>query len=310
MPLLRRVLGAVGYALSGPWLARPEVQQLVLYSDRAAEDAQGDVLASFVLNQHVPDMGVGELLLALQQFFGLAYDFHPVRRELRIKALADVLADPAYLARPAGGPARTTAVTSDGYTLEMELEDDELNKTLDTGWAKLVIGNGKETISTKAGTLHVVREADPVDATRQWLVPAVEAKGASLAFDTGDDSHCGLRLLYDRGLQPDSVGALYPLATWDVVNYAGTRVGESTLHWAGERGLYATWHAAWLGFLDRATSKERTMPFTVADLLSLDPARKELVDSKKYLWEKVSLSLSTTGRPLESASYTYRYCRL
>lgn len=310
VPLLSRVLADVGYAVSGPWLARPEVQQLVVYSDRAAEDAQGNPLASIQLNRHVPDLGVGELLLALQQLFGLAYDFHPVRRELRIKSLADVVADQAYVDRPAGGPARTTAPTTDGFTLEMELEDDELNKTLDVGWAKLVIGKGKQVLSTKAGTLHVVREADPVAAGRQWLVPAVEAKGASLAFETGDDSRCGLRLLYDRGLQPDSTGASYPLATWDVGNYAGTRVGDSTLHWAGARGLYATWHSGWLGFLERATSKERPMPFTVADLLTLDPARKELVEGKKYLWERVSLSLSTSGRALESASFTYRYIRL
>ena len=155
-----------------------------------------------------------------------------------------------------------------------------------------------------------MREADLVDTNREWLVPAVEVKGASQAFEQGDDSRCGLRLLYDRGLQRDSLGGFYPLATWDVVNYAGDTIGPSTLHWGGEQGLYATFHAAWLAFLDRATSKERTMQFRVADLLTLDPARKELVDAKKYLWEKVSLSLSTTGRQLETARFTYRYTRL
>jgi hypothetical protein len=310
VPLIRRVLGVFGYAVSGPWLDLPEVQQAIIYSDRAAEDAAGNVLADLAFNRYVPDLGVGDLLLALQKFFGLAYDFHPVRRELRIRPLRDVIADQAYVPR-VGGPAKTTAVTTDGFTLEMALEDDEQNKTLDTGWKKLVVGNGKQVISTVAGTLHVVRETDPLDASRQWLVPAVEAKGASLFGEQGDDSRCGLRLLYDRGLQPDSTGHLYPLATWDVLNFGGYVVGESTLHWDGDKGLYATWHAAWLAFLDRATTKERTMQFRVGDLLTLDPARKELVDYKKYLWEKVSLRLSTTDqRPLEVADFTYRYCRL
>ncbi|MGI4833268.1 MAG: hypothetical protein ACRYFK_07385 [Janthinobacterium lividum] len=309
--LLPRVMGALGYQVSGEWLTRPEVQQLLIYSDRAAEDDQGRVLLEFARNRHVPDMLVSDFLLALQQFFGLAYDFHPVRRELRIRTLAGVIADQNYVARAAGGPAVTTAVTSDGFTLELELEkDDELNKTLDTGWAKLVVGNGKEAISPKAGTLHVVREGDP-NAGRQWLLPAVQVKGASPAFETGDDSHCGLRLLYDRGLQPDSTGSPYPLATWDQVNFAGLVVGASTLHWEGPAGLYALGWQAWLDFLGRATTKERLMPFRVMDLLSLDPARKELVDQKKYLWEALTLSLSTTGRqPLESGQFTYRYCRL
>lgn len=308
--LIPRVLGALGYAVSGPWLDDADIQHVVIYSDRAAEDAAGLPLGEFAVNRHVPDMEVAKFLVDLQKFFGLAYDFHPVRRELRIRALRDVIADQAYVART-GGPAKTTAVTSTGFTLEMGLEsDDELNKTLNTGWKKLIVGKGTETISTDAGTLHVVTEADPTSPGRQWVVPAVEVKGASLAFDNGDDSRCGLRLLYDRGLQPDSTGATYPLASWDRVNYAGVGVGTRTLHWEGEAGLYATWHTGWLAFLDRATSKERTMQFRVADLLSLDPARKELVDHKKYLWEKVSLSLSTTGKQLETAAFTYRYIRL
>jgi hypothetical protein len=310
VPLLRRVYGALGYAVTGPWLDTPEAKQAILYSDRAAEDAAGDVLTEFQLNRHVPDMPVADFIVALQQLFGLAYDFHPVRREVRIRALRDVIADPAYVARAGSGLAKTTAVTSDGFTLQMDLEsDDELNKTLDTGWTKLVIGKGKQTISTSAGTLHVVREADPLDATRQWAVPAVAAKGASVAFENGDDSRCGLRLLYDRGLQPDSQNQPYPLATWDVRGYGTQLVGESTLRWEGDQGLYATWHAGWLAFLDRAATKERTMRFGLTDLLTLDPARKELVDGKKYLWEKVSLSLSTTGQ-LATAAFTYRYTRL
>jgi hypothetical protein len=309
VPLLHRVFAALDYELAGDWLDEPEVQQLVIYSDRAAEDAQGNLLLTFALNRHVPDMPVADVLLALQKFFALGFDFHPVRRLVRIRALRDVVADQTYLTRT-GGPAKTTAVTADGYTLVMGLEDDELNKTLDTGWAKLVIGKGKEEISTEAGTLHVVREPNPRDTVYEWLLPAVEAKGASLAFDQGDDSRCGLRLLFDRGLQQDNYYQPYPLATWDLKSYIGTAVGTSTLRWDGPWGLYATWHAGWLDFLGRAATKEREMQFGIADLLTLDAGRKELVDGKKYLWEKVSLSLSTTGRALESAQFTYRYTRL
>ncbi len=311
VPLLRRVLACFGYTLSGPWLE--QAADLVLYSDRAAEDATGAVLSRITLNRHVPAITVGELVLSLQKQHGLAYSFHPVRRELHVATLASVLADPAYVARVGAGPARTTAVVdSGGWALEMALEsDDELNKTLDVGWAKYTVGAGKQALSTSAGTLHVVREADPLEAGRQWLVPAVAAKGASPYGGGGDDSRCGLRLLYDRGLQADSQGSTYPLATWGTQNYAGTTVGESSLHWEGSTGLYARGHAAWLAFLDTATTKERTLPFTVADLLALDPARKELVDQRKYLWQSVALKLDTTGgRPLQAADFTYRYTRL
>ncbi|WP_201979395.1 hypothetical protein [Hymenobacter rubidus] len=309
VPLLHRVLGAVGYALSGPWLDTPEAQAAILYSDRTVEQADGSLPADFAVNRHVPDLEVGALLVQLQKVYGLGYGFHPKRRELSIRALRDVIADPAYLDRT-GGLGRSTAVTQTGWVLSMGLEsDDELNKTLDTGWATLRVGNGKQTLSTEAGTLHVVEEPDYINPARTWRLPAVDAKGASLAFGVGDDSHCGLRLLYDRGLCPDSQQQLYPLATWDREDMHGNTVGPSTLHWDGEAGLYATWHRAWLDFLDRATTREVLMEFRVADLLTLDPARKELVYWQKYLWEKVSLSLKTTGRRLEAATFTYRLSR-
>ncbi|MDO7877674.1 hypothetical protein Q5H93_23245 [Hymenobacter sp. ASUV-10] len=309
VPLLRRVLAAVGYGLSGEWLNEPEVQALVIYSNRAAEEADASLPATITLSQYVPDMEVATLLLALQKFFGLAYTFHPVRRELRIRTLRDVLADPAYQVRT-GGPARSTAVTQQGFVLTMATPGDDLDKSLGTSWATLRVGGGQQELQVEAGTLHVVPTRDPIFTDREWLVPCAEAKGASLAYETGDDSSVGLFLLLDRGLQPDKLGQLYPLATWGRENGDGFPVGASTLHWDGSFGLYATWHQAWLDFLDRATTKERAMQLRVGALLTLDPTRKELVDGKKYLWEKVSLNLSTTGTPLETAQFTYRYCRL
>ena len=311
IPLLRRVLAAVGYTLAGPWLDEPEAQALVLYSDRAVENADGTLPTQFALNRHVPDIGIPELFISLQKLLGLAYGFHPVRREVSIRALRDVLADEQYLERT-GGPAHTTALTLSGWTLKLALEDgDDLNKTLDTSWAQLRVGAGQQELSTEAGTLHVVSEQDPADPNnREWLVPAVQAKGASLAFELGDDSRCGLRLLFDRGLQPDSFQQRYPLATSGCTDFFGFNCGTSTLHWDGPNGLYATWHATWLTFLDQASTKECTMAFRVADLLTLDPGRKEMVRHRKYLWEKVRLSLKTTGNQLETADYTYRYTKL
>ncbi|MDO7875549.1 hypothetical protein Q5H93_12465 [Hymenobacter sp. ASUV-10] len=309
VPLLRRVLASVGYALSGEWLDEPEVQALVIYSTRAAEDADGVLLTTLTLNQYVPAIDVATLLVGLQKFFGLAYSFHPVRRELRIRALRDVLADPTYQERT-GGPARSMAVTTQGFVLTMNTPGDDLDQSLGTEWATLRVGEGQQELSVDVGTLHVQHTADPIYPTREWFVPCVEAKGASLAYETGDDASAGLFLLLDRGLQPDKQGQLYPLATWGRENGDGFPVGSSSLRWAGPQGLYATWHQAWLDFLDRATTRECTAQLRVADLLTLDPTRKDMVNGKKYLWEKVSLSLSTTGKPLETAQFTYRYCRL
>ncbi|SHL88047.1 hypothetical protein [Hymenobacter psychrotolerans] len=299
IPLLRRVLAAVGYSLSGPWTQEAEALKLIVVSDRALRRGA----ATVQLNQHVPDMNVGEFLVALQQLLGLGYSFDAVRRELRVTRLRDIVADQAYVHR-AGGAARFSPPTAQGYTLEMRLANDELNKTLDTSWSRLLLGAGKEKLGPAAGTLHVGLVADPVRGT-ELLVPRLEGKGAGEEFELGDDSRLGLLLLLDHGLQPDSGGQPYPLASPLNRNAQGAVVGQSTLHWAGPQGLYAQAHQPWLDFLSAAGKEERTMEFRVSDLLALEPGRKEMVGYRKYLWEKVSLSVPT-GRRLESARFTYR----
>ncbi|MBO3270744.1 hypothetical protein [Hymenobacter defluvii] len=278
VPLLRRVLGTVGYSVAGEWLTRPAVQQLSVYSDRAAEDAAGNRLAEIALNQFVPaSTGVGELLVGVQTLFALGFDFDTVRRQLRIVPLREVAEDDAYLVREPGVLTRAVPSLYQGYTLEMGLEsDDAVNKMLDTSWAKLVVGAGKDSIKTTAGALH----------TRNGI-PTVHVRGASPAWDLGNESRCGLRFLFDRFDQ---------------------LVGELVLRWAGPQGLYEQCHKPWLELLARAGTEERTMPFRVADLLALNPARKEMVGPRKYLWEKVSVTVSTSTR-LQSARFTYRHVR-
>lgn len=278
VPLLRRVLGAVGYTVAGEWLTRPAVRQLSVYSDRAAEDAAGNRLAAIALNQFVPtSTEVSAALVALQQLFALGFDFDTVRRQLRIVPLREVAEDDAYLVREPGVLTRAVPSLYQGYTLEMGLEsDDALNKTLDTSWAKLVLDAGKTSVKTEAGTLHVVDG-----------LPTIRTRGASPARELGNDSRCGLRLLFDRDAQ---------------------LAGDLVLRWAGAQGLYQQCHKPWLDLLARAGTEERTMPFRIADLLSLNPARKELVGPRKYLWEKVSLSVSTSTR-LQAARFTYRPVR-
>ncbi|WP_375435101.1 hypothetical protein [uncultured Hymenobacter sp.] len=297
IPLLRRVLAAVGYSVSGACLTDPLIAQLVVYSDRVAEDAAGVRLPSLVLNRHVPaDLKVGPLLVELQKLFAWGYDFDLARRELRISWLRDVAQDEQYLVREAGQFTRATPVVYEGYTLELSFEaEDEQLKTFDNSWAKLVLDGGKTAIKAEAGTLHC-----RVDPQTGYFLPSIITKGASPAYGLGDDSRCGLRLLFDRGLQPQG----YPLCT------NGREANSAfALAWAGGNGLYLKCHKPWLDFLARAGSEERTMPFRVGDLLSLNPGRKELVGPRKYLWERVSLSVSTASR-LESARFTYRPIRL
>jgi hypothetical protein len=306
VPLLRRCFALFGYTISGPWLDEPEMQELVIYSITSLDLATTTVMAgSISLRTAVPDVRFADLLLVLQQTFALCYAFNPVHKEVRLIPLRDVVADPAYQVRSQAGQYHDVANELNGFSLGFTADsDDELLKS--SAWPLLVLGGGEEKIQPAADTLRMVREVDPLNTSREWLVPAAEQPGRSARTDFDQaDKRCGhLRFLFHRGLQPDSNGALYPLATSGTVNFAGQSVGKYALEWDGQQGLYQQWHKPWLDFRANARTEERTMPLELGEFLALDPTRKDLVLGLKFLWESISINVGGT-QTLEDASITY-----
>ncbi len=306
VPLLRRALAQFGYTVDGPWVDEAEIQTLVLYSTRALDSAAGaGPAANFLLADVVADVRVADLLVALQKMFCLGYVFNPVRKQVTIVALRDVASATGATARKAGAQWRDVASEVDGFLLGFTPDgNDELLKA--APWPELRVGNAKETIKPEADTLRMVREADPLSPGRQWLVPAAEQAGQSprVDFEQTDNRLQHLRFLFYRGLQADSTGALYPLASSGALNFNFQPVGDYALTWDGPKGLYLQWHKAWLDFRQAARIEERTMPLTVGDFLSLDPTRKDLVEGLKFLWERISISAGGDGA-LSEATVTY-----
>ena len=257
------------------------------------------------LNRHVPSIDVADLLLGVAGLFCLQLYFNPLSRQARFTPLREVVAGAAAGQRPRVGRwLSSTANTSNGFLLKSEPDsNDELDKSLDTSWQLLRVGAGGEEQAVKAGTLHQV---SVVEGSRTWLVPAYEGKGAIPGnADVGDESRVGLRLLFNRGLQPDSAGGTYPLGTGGTVNAAGASVGSYALQWGGAKGLYQVWHRPWLDFRARAVQHVYQCALRVGDLLLLDPGQADLVDYHLCFWEKVSLSVAA-GSALTTATFTYQ----
>lgn len=300
VPIVRKVLAHFGYELVGAWADDAEMQTAVIYSDRLCTDP-----GTVTLNRHVPAIDVADLLLGVAGTFCLQLYFNPQTQQARFTPLRDVVASAAagQRARP-GTWLSSTANTTNGFLLKQEPDsNDELDKTLDTGWQQLRIGAGGEEQAVKAGTLHLV---DVTQGSRSWLVPAYEGKGAVPGnADVGDESRVGLRLLFNRGLQPDSVGQNYPFGSSGTTNRTGASVGAYSLQWAGPQGLYQVWHKPWLDFRARAVQHTYLSALRVGDLLTLDPAQADLVDYHLCFWEKVSLTVAA-GSALTSATFTYQ----
>jgi len=312
VPLLKRVLAVYGWEIGGPWLDDAEIQQLVVYSLHALDMPTGPAPAtSFSLAQVLPDVRVADLLLGLQQLFALGFVFNPVRRQVRVVPLRDVVAARAgYQPRPGAGPTYRDVVNENkGFTLAFTADaDDDLLKG--APWPELVIGGGGEKIQPAADTLRLVREEDARQAGRGWLLPAAEQPGYSARtdFDQADKRSSQLRLLFYRGLQPDSLGHPYPLASAGTENYQGGTVGRYALTWDGPQGLYQQWHKPWLDFRANARQEERDVQLTLGEFLALDPTQPDRVLGLDFLWEAVSITVGGDLQTLGPAAFTYHQC--
>jgi hypothetical protein len=304
MPYLRAVVEQVckliGYELAGTFFSDAEIQTLVLYSNQAVDVASAQV----VLSQHLPDQSVPEFITAFRAYFCLSLVFDPVRRQLVVEPLRDVLANPAYV----DWTDRTEAAyewepnTSAGYWLKQNLDsNDDLSKNAPASEYELKLGGAGEEIEIEASSLSMQRglpTATSASNAPEVLLPVTVQKGNSPALPEEKDNKCSLRLLFDRGLHPDAAGALYPLASAERLDYAGQLVGNYSLRWAGAGGLYAQWHQEWLDFRARTELVTRSVRLRLEDLLALDPRRKVLVRASEgttlAFWQSITVTISQT----------------
>jgi hypothetical protein len=89
---------------------------------------------------------------------------------------------------------------------------------------------------------------------RLWRVPIDSFEGSSLPGNS--NSEIDLRLLFNFGQQADDEGNLYPYASFLPQNLNGTSVGEYSLEWDGEKGLYLQ---NWKEYIELLTADEITI---------------------------------------------------
>ncbi len=284
--VLTKAVEAHGYSLLGSWLSEEDTCRTAIYNTVSVGESP-----DIIYNKHVPEMKVSEFMQAIRSGFALSYLFDANTNSIKIVKLKEVIATPAYVdwTKKADLAYGEEPVDYNGFKLEQALEADELNKTLSTAWHTFAIGGGKEIIPTAIGGFHMVREQDPVKPSREWLIPATSQKGNQNYLEQNKFS---LRLLKYYGLQKDSQNIDYPLGSVISENYAGAALAGNSLRWDGVKGLYENNYKPWLDFLSTARPIERNVRLDIADLLTLDPTKKVMIEGVKAFWSKISLSVS------------------
>jgi len=290
-PIISQIASAVALnAIGGTFLNDTEISKLLLWNnlpvdkivsdyDYIADERPDDptfviprihtYLPSFNIADYLPDISALDTLLNLANTFCL---FIQVRNGvLKMIPIRDRLRG-----RPEDWTSRCEPNASQAfpdyvpYTLDYDRQGDETNEPPQL---QKKYGGEESTAYVAPFFTLVERSEFPARATTtenytSWRVPYTAEEGRNTAID-GLTKAPSLRLLFYRGRQLDSRGHYYPLAGHSRYAYGSVVVGNYSLDWQGEGGLYETW---WKDFITMQSSGrviKRRVRLTAADLAEL-----------------------------------------
>jgi hypothetical protein len=167
------------------------------------------------------------------------------------------------------------------------------------------VGEAQEPIESKISTLVMVKNTPDINEFIQfqtgWLLPNAEQKGNSKVteYEIGTDNPFTLRLLFYRGMQPSHAnGEPYPLGTSDIFtansNNTGT-VGNLSLQWGGENGIYIQLHKKWLEKLQISKAMSVSLALTPTQWANFNFFKPKHFINQSGIIEKITISITPDG---------------
>ena len=215
----------------------------------------------FDLSDHVPDMSLKKFLLSLDGEFCIFFSLEAGKLKLisRKSKLNSPIEDWTKLSEPAYSQ---TFNTSNGYEMDYDRQGD---KTYPPALDKITIGKGEEKYQFPWFTFEDEKNTPFEDEDRSWLTPISEEEGTSTMFKINNPFT--MRLLFYRGMQLDSEGYNYPLATHGSQNYSGDEIGNYSLAIQGDKGIHKIWWKDYIQLITEGKEIEKILRLDIQTIL-------------------------------------------
>jgi len=288
-PVLRSVLDAIiplvgAVSLTGTFVDDAEIADLILWNNTAidrvisAEEYIVDFPATneshiyepeFDLKDLMPDISAMDLLKGLISMFCLYIRYE--QGKIIINPCRDALtAKPEEWTAYAEPSYNQDIPESVAYTLDYNRQGDDTN--LVGQLQRVNGGTDAQDFISQPFTLHYRLETDPLDTDRAWNIPIISEKGTSSYYKIANKA--SFRLLFYRGMQPDSGGNDYPFASHSNLNLQGESVGNYSLDWQGPNGLYEKWWKEYIHLRTHGRPLKMRFRLSVDQLIDLSRWRK------------------------------------
>lgn len=228
------------------------------------------------LSNHLPNISVFDFLQNLANDFCLFYRYNDNLWEMEPckELLTEEIEDWTHLATP-----DYNAVKTDKKNITLGYNRDEDYPNFESQLEGVDGGKDAEEFIIEYDSMYDSIETDRVNIEREWRVPLVYDQGTSDA--AGLSNEMKTRLLFYRGMQPDSEGNDYPFASHSNENFNGDLVGNYSLDWNGEYGRYENWFREYISII-QGNEVAKKMRFNIAELLK----NRDFRNVRKRIWHR------------------------
>ena len=288
---LRKVFSTIGIsAIDGDFSADLDLRKLVLFNNRTLDRIlrQIDFFANpqyfvdvvppyngfvgrYNLADHLPDMTAYDFIIALSAgVFGLTFELKQGR--MYIHTIANLLGQKEMDWTDLFASDYQIAPREyDAYDLDFDRQGDD--SILEDQLTRIAPPEDAEKPLRIVSRFFSLYNETDIYASQNWQLPYYIREGTSEPYQTARD--VPRMLLFYYGLQGNSEGNTYPLASHHNTNFDGEKIGPYSLNWHGEDGRYEVFWKEYIRLRQNGETITRRANLGIADfLLWLDnPAR-------------------------------------
>lgn len=317
--VLKEIFKSASVRAVGSWLEDPEIRTLLMYNTYCA-DGPGVVSLPSTLNKtnaltlnlqnHVPDIPISQFLNSLRNQFNLIYYWNTFSNEVSIDSFKDIHASTKYVdwtSKLIGRPGIEITERS-GYTFSYEQDSNDAVQIADN-LLRHVINGGENAYETRSSLIELLSETDYVAGGKDWLIHQANQPGNSANFpvppSAPNSAPFNLRLLFWRGMQPDSNSNDYPMGTPDLKRFNGTDIPGANyqLYWDGSKGLYNTWWKTYVDLFQKSKLVTVRVQLSLLEVLSIDIRQKVRLYDNLFYINKVKFDIGDVIKPVEVELY-------
>lgn len=335
--VLKEIFKRAGFALDNRFQVPNELKLLTLYNNRTllnwTSDTEYTLQNAIQFKNHLPTIQTGPWLKKIVRLFNQGLFIDRFNNQATIQSAESVL-DNDYVSADWTGKVLKDYTLSESKNrigkYDFEENSDNLTpfkySTLDTDSEK----EYKAAYMSLPSEIGVPPVRSPLAA--DISVPGIIQEGSKIYFDATKNVDFSPRLMLFRGLadsimEGDGVSVQdryalgYPLTACEDADALGNEVkigwnsvlsipdtpdfpvatAQNTLHWVGEKGIYARYWAKWNDFLKLRRSLKMQLLLTPKDVQQFRFQHKVRIGNRIYLVKKLRFSITRKGlQPVEA----------